>query len=169
MLVDLYSAAKSLWSRLNDWIKQGEKRKPVPLFESPEVLGAWMQRHVPYTGDPGNGAGDFYLHPERLQHAIEKGAAKSLHVDCDDWATYAFEALRLMGARPLLFTLVDPGITGCHVICAYATPEGFGAIDTNGQRDLPNLLQSTLCVEWNRIYADRGYNYIQAVITAYPF
>ena len=75
IVVDWYNNAKSAWSRLNDWIKRDEKRKPIPLFESPEVLGAWMQKYVPYTGDPGNGAGDFYLHPERLQYAIEKGTA----------------------------------------------------------------------------------------------
>lgn len=170
MLIDLYSAAKSSWSRLNDWIKGGEPRRPVPTFASPEELGAWMQANVPYTGDPGGGALDFYLHPERLMAAIENGTAKNLNVDCDDWATFAFCTLRLMGARPLLFTLRDDsGKFGHHVVVGYGSPEGFGAIDTNGHRKLPNLTSKTLCDEWDRIYASWGFRYGEAVPTVYPF
>lgn len=170
MLIDLYSNLKSAWSRVNDFIKRGELRKPVPLFESPEALGAWITRYIPYTGDPAGGAFDFYLHPERLMAAIENGTAKNLAIDCDDMATFAFCALRLMKARPLIFTLVDgSGKFGHHVICGYATPEGFGAIDTNGHRKLPNLLPKTLCDEWSRIYAVNGFKYTDAKITAYPF
>lgn len=171
MLVNLWvNWLKPVISRLNDAIKGSEPRRPVPLFSSPEVLGEWMMRHVPYTGDPGGGTLDFYLHPERLMAAIEAGKAHTLSVDCDDHACLAFEALRLMGARPLLFTLIDgSGKFGHHVICGYGTPEGFGAIDTNGWRPLPNLTPSTLCEEWNRIYAPNGFRYVEAVPTQYPF
>lgn len=172
MLVQFYNALKTWWSNLNDAIMRGAPRRPVPFFLSPEAAGGYLFAHARYTGDPGNGVADFFLHPERLQAAMEQGDAAfaGLSVDCDDFASWAFFALRQMrDCTPTIYTLRDAGLVGSHVITVYRQGGKCGAIDTSGHRLLPNLDPDTLCRVWSEMYASRGYRYVEAVVTPNPF
>lgn len=172
MIIPLWNTAKSLWSRVNDAIKAGAQRRRLPTFATPEAVSAYLMEHAIYTGDPGNGVLDFYLHPERLQWAMETGPAafQGLAVDCDDFSSYAWLALRTIPeCQPLIFTLLDQGLVGSHVVCAYKWRTRYGVIDTNGHRSLPNLEPGTLCRVFSDLYAARGYRYVSAEPTPYPF
>lgn len=173
MILNIFNAAKNTWSRVNDWIKRGEPRAPIPTFASPAEAAAYLQKHGAYTGDPLNGAADFVLRPERLQAAMEAGPAAlaRLSIDCDDWAAWAFAALRLIpGCQPQLYTLWDgSGKFGHHVVCGYTWHGGAGVIDTNGHRRLVALSQEQLCVTFTSIYKSVGYVYTSAEPQDYPF
>lgn len=173
MILSIFNQAKAAWSRLNDWIKRGEKRAPIPRLASPAEVGAYLQAHGAYTGDPLGGAADFVLHPERLQAAMNDGPAAlaRISIDCDDWAAYACAALRLIpGCYPQLYTLWDDsGRFGHHVVCGYTWNGAAGVIDTNGHRRLKALNQEQLCVTLTEIYKRLGYIYTGAVPHDYPF
>jgi hypothetical protein len=172
MFVALWNTAKSLWSRANDAIMRGANRRPVPTFATPEAAAAYLMKRAVYTGDPGGGILDFNLHPERLQWAMDTGpdAFKGLAVDCDDYATWAWVALRSVPeCQPIIYTLLDAGLVGSHVVCAYKWRTRYGVIDTNGHRFLPNIEPGTLCRVFSDLYAARGYHYVSAEPTAYPF
>jgi hypothetical protein len=176
MLVAFYNGLKTFWSAVNNLVMGGAPRHPVPKFDSPEAAAKYLMAHVVYTGDGPGGVMDFYLHPERLQAAMENGkeAVERLMVDCDDYATWAYAALRQMvGVRPTIYTLIDSGMKFNHCICVYTedTPHGrlYGAIDTNGQRPLANIEPSTICKVWTGLYGSQGANYIEADETPYPF
>lgn len=176
MFVELYNTLKTGWSWANDRFLWGRDRRPVPTFDSPEAASAYLMTHADYTGDGPNGVLDFYLHPERLQAAMEQGheAVKRLMVDCDDYATWAYAALRQVpGCTPLMYTLLDAGMRFNHCICVYArdTAHGrqYGAIDTNGHRPLANIEPATLCKVWTGLYGSQGANYLSATPTGYPF
>lgn len=169
----IYLAAKSAWSRAWSWLNPSAPRRPVPRFGTPQEVSQYLMDHAVYTGDPGGGAVDFYTPPEVFQAAMEAGkvAAARLSIDCDDYAAYAFAALRqIPGCSPQMYTLIDAGLVGSHVICAFYGPGALvGAIDTNGFHTLPDLLPNTLCKAWTAIYAREGYRYIDAVPTPFPF
>jgi len=176
MIENFWNAAKSVWSRLNDYFMQSQLRAPVPAFKSPADAGSYLYLNAKYTGDPAKGAGDFYLHPERLQAAmLNPKMFDRLHVDCDDYATWAYAALRQVeGVTPYLMTLMDgSGKLGHHVICAYRhdTPSGsvYGAIDTSGWQPLATLAEQAICKRWTDMYAGYGLSYIRATVTEYPF
>lgn len=173
-LVQVYNALKSGWSRLNDVLMAGAPRRPVPKFGSPEQVAAYLMSHVKYTGDQWGGAGDNYVNPERFQYSMETGDWSRIQTDCDDYATWAYVALKqIPGVTPRIFTLVDAGVKFSHVICVYSEKNQYGtqygAIDTNGHRPLINIEPSTLCKVWNGIYGSQGANYISATETTYPF
>lgn len=173
MLVPFYNWLKSLWSRLNDDIKRSEPRAPLPLFATPRGAWEYLNARYTYTGDPLGGAADFYLHPERLQAALEAGpaAVKGLSIDCDDVASWSYAALaKIPGCNPTMFTLMDnSGKFGHHVICGFRWNGQYGAIDTNGYRPLATLDPATLCATWTQVYSSLGYTYDMAVVTPYPF
>lgn len=168
MILAIYNTAKALWSRANDWIKAPEPRATVPAFDTPEQAAAYMAQHIPYTGDPAGGAADFYLHPERLQAAIERGYVKTLAIDCDDFASWAYLATRDTGSR-VLFTLRDGDGWGHHVICVGRDRLGPWAIDTSGYRRLPDQSQGTILRVFNEVFAGSGVRFVEAVSTSYPF
>ena len=173
-IVGAYNFLKAGWSRLNDWLMAGTPRSPIPRFVSPEDVATYLMTHGKYTGDQWGGAGDNYVHPERFAYSMGTGDYSRIQTDCDDYATFAYAALRLIpGVTPLMFTLFDAGVRFSHVICVYTedTPHGrlYGAIDTNGHRRLPNIEPATLCKVWGDIYGPQGANYIDATPTAYPF
>jgi hypothetical protein len=173
MLIPIFNHLKGLWSRAADWIKRAEPRTPIPKFKTPTDVAAYIQAHGAYTGDPLNGAADFFLHPERLQAAMEAGpeAVARLPIDCDDWAAWSFAALRrIAGCKPVLYTLEDgSGKWGHHVVCGYTWRGGAGVIDTNGQRRLVTLSEEQLCATFTELYKPRGYTYVAANPTPYPF
>lgn len=174
MLIPIFNAAKALWSRVNDWIKRGEPRAPVPHFQNPTDVAAYLSTHGAYTGDPLGGAADFYLHPERLHAAMLEGpeAVKRLSVDCDDLASLAFLMLsKVPECSPQLYTLEDTsGNWGHHVVCAYTWKgDVYGVIDTNGHARMLSAKPEALCVHFTGIYKRLGYVYGAAVPTPYPF
>lgn len=173
MILSIFNAAKNTWSRINDWIKRGEPRAPVPTLESPQAVADYIGARFVYTGDPLNGAADFVLHPERLHAAMLAGpdAVRRLSVDCDDLASLAYLMLsRIPGCRPQLYTLWDDsGKFGHHVVCGYTWNGGAGVIDTNGHRRLVALTPEQLCVTFTAIYQPRGYVYTGAEPQDYPF
>lgn len=174
MLVQFYNTLKAGWSRLNDFLMAGAPRRPVPKLVSPVSVGDYLLVHGKYTGDQWGGAGDNWVNPERFQYSMETGDWSRIQTDCDDYASWAYVALRqIPGVTPIIFTLVDSGLKFSHVICCYSqeTPSGkqYGAIDTNGHRPLINIEPGTLCKVWNGIYGPQGANYISATETSYPF
>lgn len=176
MLVSLWNTLKSGWSRVNDAIMRGAARRPVPRFVSPEAVAAYLAARCEWTGDPLGGVADFNLHPYRLQAAMEQGreAVKRLHVDCDDYATWAYLALLTVpGCEPRIVTLLDGNVKlndwGTHVVCAYTLAGRHGVIDPGGLRMLPDLSESTLCRVFTDAFAHRGYRYVSATHTDYPF
>lgn len=191
MLVNLWvNWGKPLVSRLIDWLHPGQRKSPVPLLISPEAAAAYLQANCLYTGDPDilgipgtQGAGDFNLHPEVLQAAMEADMGKPpeqrehlkrLHIDCDDWSLWALVALQQMGAEAQMLTLEDTsGNFGHHYITTYRHRGRCGAIDTNGHTSLPDLTTATICAEWSRKYAARedfpGYTYGGITPTVHPF
>lgn len=187
MIVAAYSFLKAGWSLANDLIVRAlglASYRPVPRYPTPEAAAAYLLAHAIYTGDPANGAVDFSIPAERLQDAMERGpdAFKRLHVDCDDFATWAVKALALMGYDARLITLrcrlgIGPENWGHHVI-AVATGQGRTVgIDTNGFRELPDNQPATLCRVWSDLYKAvrlpdgriASYVYVEAVETANPF
>lgn len=172
LIVGAWNGAKSGWSRLNDWLMGGADRRPIPAFATPAEAARYLMDRALYTGDPLSGAADFYLHPTRLQAALEGGreALVQLSIDCDDYASWAYAALdRIPNCTPFLFTLRDANGWGHHVICVYRWNLRYGAIDTNGHRELPDLAPETLCRVWSEIYQRAGYRYVEAISTPYPF
>lgn len=180
MIVAFYTLMKAGWSWLADRAAGNVARRPVPRYNSPEAAAGFLMTNCVYTGDPGKGAVDYSINPDRLQAAMESGpeAFKRLHVDCDDYAAWAVAALRLMGADAHLITLRcrldmskpwEESNWGHHVIAVAAYKGRFLAIDTNGLRDLPDVQSKTLCDVWSAIYASRRYVYEEAVVSANPF
>lgn len=174
MIIPLFNAAKSAWSRFNDWIKRGEKRAPVPALTSPQAVADYIGHRFIYTGDPLGGAADFWLHPERLHAAMLEGpeAVRRLSVDCDDLASLAYLMLsKVPECHPTLYTLEDTsGKWGHHVVCAYTwRGDVHGVIDTNGLTRLLSPSPQHLCTVFTAIYRSRGYEYTSAVPTPYPF
>jgi len=176
MIEKLWNALKGAWSRTNDYFMWAQPRAPVPVFGTPAEAGAYLYTRAKYTGDPGRGAVDFYLHPERLQAAILNPALWSrTSADCDDFATWAYASLRQMrDVTPYIMTLMDgSGRFGHHVICVYKQggPTGmvYGAIDTSGWQPLTNLSEAYICNRWTEMYASLGFKYTRATVTEYPF
>jgi hypothetical protein len=155
-------------SRLWDWLSGGPQR-PVPHFENPQAAWDYLSARYTYTGDPLNGALDFYVHPEKFQWALEENLAHKLPVDCDDVAAWAYLALKNIGANPHLIAIYDEGLRGAHCICVYMLNGRCGAIDTNGHTLLPDLHDQTLCQHWSNVYRDRGYVYTTVVPLSFPF
>lgn len=170
MIVTFWNNAKSLWSRINDWVMRDAKRRQIPSFESPHGVSLYLSRYFVYRGDRFGGAGDNYTNPERLQYAMETGDWGGMPTDCDDLAIWAYRALlTIPECQPVIVTLRDAGVSGSHVICTYRWHSVCGVIDTNGNRTLPNLDAETLCSTFNEIYKTLGYRYVEAVTTDYPF
>lgn len=165
----LYLTHKNGWSWANDWACLWHPRKAAPRVASPAAAWDYL-KNVPYTGDPFGGVGDFYTHPERIVAAMAAGTAKSLHIDCDDFALLAFHMTRqIPGCASKVVTLVDSGVKGSHVICVGTfNGQPFG-LDTCGYRALPELSEATLCRVWRDIYAAQGYSYFMAVDTPSPW
>lgn len=175
-IVQAYTAFKNLWSSIFDKVYQ-VGRSPLPSFSSPGDAGGYLIRNAKYTGDPGNGVVDFDTRPEVLQFAMEQGlisgrdrAFTGLFIDCDDYASWAYAVCRnIPGCNVQIYTLVDLGLTGTHVICVGTWRGLYFAIDTNGYRTLPDLKVTTLCNVWSEIYKSRGYRYIEADPIPYAF
>ena len=169
-LIASYTQAKSGWSRAIDYIWRKEPRRPVPLFASPKDAAGYLMARAKYTGNPLNGAADFYTNPERIQWAMETGDFTQLYIDCDSFAAWAYVALRkIPGCAPQIYTLLDAGLVGSHVVCAFTWNGLRGVVDTNGYRELSDVSPQAICVEFTRVYAQRGYRYIQAVATDCPW
>jgi len=169
MIVNIFNTLKSGWSRVNDWVKRYDGRRPIPTLDSPETVGLYLILHAKYTGDLLGGAMDNYTHPERFQYAMET-QTWNLPIDCDDYAIWAYQALlRIPGCEPTIVTLLDQGVVGSHVVCIYRTSKQCGVIDTNGHRLLTGRDPATICQTFTEIYAARGYRYVSATVTPYPF
>ena len=171
-MVQLWNILKAVWSTLISLIGYSE-REQVKQFDSPEEVANYLSEHFIYTGDPLNGAGDFYTHPEAMQAAFSAGrvATSKLSLDCDDCAVYAYVALKtISGCRPLLYTIYDSsGNWGHHVICCFKMGERYGVIDVNGLNELPSLNTKIICELFNKIYNSRGYVYTSCIYTPFPF
>lgn len=176
-----YLAAKAAWSVANDVAVFWEERRPVPRFNHPAEIDAYVFARAEYRLDPLWGVGDFYTSPYRAQADMEKGVKGRLFFDCDDLAGWAYKALiQLPACRAKVITLLDARVSGSHVITVYNAGGLVGAIDTNRHRLLPALhgtdpfsnwerLEKVLCEEWGRIYAQQGYRYLFAADSPYPF
>lgn len=167
--------AKADWSWQNhDKFKAGDQRSPVPLFLTPVGAAAYyaVAKGNPYTGDPLWGVVDFYTHPGRLAWALEQGpeAIRRLFIDCDDVAAfYLFAVQQMPGYEAQLVTLIDERIVGSHVVCLWRGGGAQGILDTNGYRVLSNLTEATICATMTDLYAGRGYHYVGACDTPYPW
>lgn len=151
-----------------------EPRRVMPIFRTPEevVNYYFTEKGNPYTGDPLYGVLDYYLHPERLAHALEAGpeAIKGRHIDCDDVAGFYHRAIALMpGYTSAVVTLIDHRVIGSHVVCPWEGGGRVGACDTNGFAILPDLSEKTLCDHFTEVYRKRGYQYLGAVEGFYPW
>lgn len=71
---------------------------------------------------------DFYTHPEVTQFFYEANNQKAISKDCDDYACYAYKALRGMGWSKDKVTVVTIAtnfipnlseIRWCHVLCVF--------------------------------------------------
>lgn len=169
--------AKASWSAWNDSVMAGAPRLAVPTFASPQAAADYYfrERGNPYTGDPLYGALDHYLNPQRLQAGLAAGpdALRRLWIDCDDVAGWYLHATAgIPGLSTKVVTLIDPELSlanGSHVILAGTfAGQPFG-LDTSGYRALPDLDEATLCRVWGALYAERGFEYVGAVDTPYPF
>lgn len=174
MIIPIWNAFKGLWSFIGWAASPGlVTRSRLPRFESPNAVADYLRRYFIYTGDPISGVVDFFTHPEVMQYHFERGpnATRTLALDCDDLACYAWLALRgIPDCNPILYTLQDDsGKMGHHVVCGYVYKGSRGVIDTNGIRPLPDLNSGTLCATFTQVYASQGYRYTAAVPTAYPF
>ena len=173
----LYLDAKASWSTWNDRLMPTAPRAPVPALAPGAAVALYRDTYGnPYSGDPMYGSGDFYLHPERVMAALLDGpeALRRLFIDCDDVAgLYLAMVRQVPGYEARLVTLIDPSVRGnnsSHVICVYTGPDGkHGALDTNGHIPLPDLEELTLCAVWSALYDNRGYTYLGALATPYPF
>jgi hypothetical protein len=172
MLVAIWNSLKAVWSTIISLIGYPE-REPIRQFNSPVEVAEYLDKHFIYTGDPFNGAGDFYIHPEIMQAAFNAGreSTSKLSLDCDDCAVYAYVALKTIpGCRPLLYTIYDSsGNWGHHVICAFKFGEEYGVIDTNGLNPLLSLNTKIICELFTNIYKSRGYVYTSCIYTPFPF
>ena len=177
MLIQAYNLLKNLFSVIIDGVYGGVPRRPVPVFSGPMAANTYLQINCKYTGDPGKGIIDYSTNPEVLQAAMEAGAKgnkdaafANMHIDCDDYAAWAYAAChKIPGCLGNIYTLLDSGLVGSHVIFVGFYKGGYFAIDTNGYRVLPDNTETTICRVWSTIYAGNGYKYIQAVITPFPF
>jgi hypothetical protein len=198
-LVEWYLDAKASASR-DRLAKDRPERWGIPCWPSPEELWAWMAANMVYTGDGpriqwapalgrwiGIGFPDLYTHPEVLYAAICRGEAARVECDCDDYALFAYLALKDQPkANPgfpvhqvNIQTLVAGSPTWqaappwlywpSHVVCTFERWDGslqryrLGVIDTNGLNwfdDLPQAL-----VWFGKLY---GTTYT-AIYTPYPF
>lgn len=155
-------------SRFWDWASGGA-RAAIPQFDNPQAAWNYLSSRYTYTGDPLNGALDFYVHPEKFQYALENGTAQNLPIDCDDVAAWAYLALHKLGAAPHLMAIYDEGLRGAHCVCVYVLNGRCGAIDTNGHVLLPDLHDETICRHWSNVYRERGYVYTTVVPLSFPF
>jgi hypothetical protein len=171
-MVQLWNILKAVWSIIISLIDYPE-REPIKQFDSPEQVAEYLAQNFIYTGDPLNGAGDFYTHPQVMQAAFTAGrvATSNLWLDCDDCAVYAYAALKTVpGCRPLLYTIYDSsGNWGHHVICGFKIGEKYGVIDVNGLNELPSLNTKIICELFTNIYKSRGYVYTSCIYTPFPF
>jgi hypothetical protein len=148
---------KQGFSAVVDWtLLASLPRRPIGPFTSPLAVWQYLEARYVYTGDPWDGRIDLVLNPYKLQGMLEKGKeyAKRLPVDCDDVAAWAFKALKTIpGCTAQMFAIYDPYPSKwAHCICVYELNGKFGAIDTNGHRELANLQSATILNEWDRIY-----------------
>lgn len=99
-LVGLWIAIKGALARAFD---APDQRRPLPAFQNPTELAAYLAANFIYTGDggPGGGLYDHYTHPEHVSYWIAYnlenklyGTARRwpLHVDCDDVSSFAYLA-----------------------------------------------------------------------------
>jgi hypothetical protein len=148
---------KQGFSAVVDWTFMATlPRRPIGPFTTPLAAWQYLEARYTYTGDPWNGRIDLVLNPYKLQGLLEKGKefAKRLPVDCDDVAAWAFKALQTIpGCKAKMFAIYDPFPSPmAHCICVYELNGKYGAIDTNGHRELPDLSSTSIMGEWSRIY-----------------
>ena len=176
IVVDFWNLQKGLWSLLI-FLTFGlvtPHAEPLALA-TPAAVGAYVCTNLPYMGDPWKGLVDFNHAPSVLQGAIETNTARRLAIDCDDFGVLAYAMLaKIPGCKPYLYTLIDQGGVGCHVITLYDwnKPRGgveHGAIDTSGWRELATLTPAVVLPTWTALYARVGYRYVGMSLTRYPF
>lgn len=177
---EAYLAAKVHWSRVNDAIVFWAPRAPLRRFAHPAEVWEFLAPRWTYTPDLFRGAGDHYVHHERLQAYLDTGA-KAVpwqSFDCDKVGSYAFAALRSIPSceARMITLLVQPDLTrplhrsnwGHHTVFGYRFKGQAGVIDTNGHHLLPDLDEETLVRRWSEIYQGL-YAYAGAVPTPYPW
>jgi hypothetical protein len=182
MLIQLYNTLKNIFSIAIDVITGNSvTRTPLIHFSDPRGVAAYLQTMAKYTGDPGYGIVDFSTNPQVFMSAMLAGAMvgkdaafANMHIDCDDYAAFAFAACyNIPGVAGKIYTLLDSGLVGSHVIYVGYYKSQFFGIDTNGYRNLPDAEDKTICDTWSRVYAKvpgfPGYNYISATPTPFPF
>lgn len=161
-MLTLALAVLDLWkqgfSAVVDWTFMAAlPRKPIGPFANPLAAWLYLEARYTYTGDPWDGRIDLVLNPYKLQGALERGKefAKRLPVDCDDVAAWAYKALlTIPGCKAKMYAIYDPyPAKNAHCICVYELNGKFGAIDTNGHRELSDLSRVTILREWGRIYS----------------
>jgi hypothetical protein len=182
MIIEFYNTLKNIFSIAIDVITGNSvTRTPLIKFPDPRGVSAYLQTMAKYTGDPLNGIIDFSTNPQVFMAAMIAGqtvgkdaAFAHMHIDCDDYAAFAYAACySIPGVTGKIYTLLDSGLVGSHVIyIGYYKGQFFG-IDTNGYHVLPDAEDKTILSTWSQIYAKApgfpGYNYISATPTPFPF
>jgi len=171
--------AKAGWSAWNDNAAsfRGAPRTPVRKFQTVEAAVHYYkdEKGNPYTGDPFWGAGDLYLHPQRLQAYLDNPPLIGKPpIDCDDVAAWYWHAVAgAPGVTDLrMVTLIDPTFTFAnrsHVILAGRANGRPFTLDTNGLFWQPDTAEDTLIRCFSTLYMDHGYQYAAALDTPYPW
>jgi len=178
-IIKRFLEAKAGWSSWNDTAAslRGAPRKAVRKFPTVEAAAHYYQVECgnPYTGDPFWGAGDLYLHPQRLQAYLDNPPIIGKPpIDCDDVAAWYWHAVAgapsVEGLR--IVSLIDPSFSFAnrsHVILAGTVRGRAFTLDTNGLMWQPDLSEATLCRAFSTLYMDHGHEYAGAVDTPYPW
>lgn len=176
--VQVYLAGKRNVSIANDAIMINAPRCAVLQMPTPQAaVDYYWSKGNPYTGDPFRGAGDHYLHPERLQYGLivgkdGEGGWGQLFIDCDDVAGLYFNMLQHLSIELDVYTIIDERFTlenMSHVFTAGVFEGQPFVVDTNGYHAVTDLQEATLCQLFNSIYAAQGINCTVVVKTDYPF
>ena len=167
-----------IWGVFRGWLSAGLnaiaspiQRAQLPLFSTPEQIADYLQSNCRYIPDTI----DYSLHPQRLQWIMTHQQWQGITCDCDDYACWAYAALRSMqGCGPQLLTLAGRGVNEAHMICVYHRSLGsgrveYGAIDTNGHHALTALSQREINNHFNGLYRQQNIQFTRAFPSPYPF
>jgi len=159
---------KERWSNQTAKYWTPSQKRKVPKFDTPENLARFMMDKFVYVPDPLTW--DFYTHPEVTQFFYETNNQKAISKDCDDYACYAYKALRGMGWSKDKVTVVTiatnfipnlADIRWCHVLCVFDYSKNGqdykAVIDTNGLAFFPKDTHSKSLNEFDLMIQILGH------------
>ncbi len=120
---------------------QGILPRIASTLSSPEAIARYMWKNFGVESDQANfGQEDHWQSPEELL-ATKKG-------DCEDFARFAYEILRLNGRKAFMVNIYDKHGYG-HTVCVFSENGRYQAIDGT---DVKRLNAATLTEVFNKIH-----------------